>query len=58
MIANRLFRKTKNKTIELLQDYFLTFLFYIFRIFPIQKNKMLSLVLKIMGFATAPNILF
>lgn len=55
MIANRLFRKNKNKTIELLQDYFLTFLFYIFRIFPIQKNKIVVSCFKNRGFCDSPK---
>ena len=55
MMANRLFRKTKNKTIELLQDYFLTFLFYIFRIFPIQKNKIVVSCFKNHGFCDSPK---
>ena len=39
MKANRLFIKTKNKKIEYMQDKILELLFYIFRIFPVQKRK-------------------
>ena len=48
-------KKNKNKTIELLQDYFLTFLFYIFRIFPIQKNKIVVSCFKNRGFCDSPK---
>ena len=41
MKSNRLFIKTKNKKIEYMQDKILELLFYIFRIFPVQKSRLL-----------------
>lgn len=46
MKSNRLFIKTKNKKIEYMQDKILELLFYIFRIFPVQKGKLLFHVSK------------
>lgn len=58
MKSNRLFIKTKNKKIEYMQDKILELLFYIFRIFPVQKRKIVVSCFKITVIVIAPNILF
>ena len=50
MKANRLFIKTKNKKIEYMQDKVLELLFYIFRIFPVQKRKIVVSCFKNHGY--------
>lgn len=55
MKPNCLFKKTKNKFIELLQDTFLVFLFYIFRIFPIKQTKIVVSCFKNHGICDSPK---
>lgn len=55
MRANPLFIKTKNKKIEYIQDKILLALFYFFRIFPIQKRKIVVSCFKNRGFCDSPK---
>lgn len=55
MKANRLFKKTQNKKIEYIQDKILELLFYIFRIFPIQKRKIVVSCFKNHGYCDSPK---
>ena len=55
MKANRLFIKTKNKKIEYMQDKLLELLFYVFRIFPIQKRKIVISCFKNRGYCDSPK---
>ena len=55
MKANRLFIKTKNKKIEYMQDKVLELLFYIFRIFPVQKRKIVVSCFKNHGYCDSPK---
>lgn len=55
MKANRLFIKTKNKKIEYIQDNLLKLLFYFFRIFPVQKNKIVVSCFKNHGYCDSPK---
>ena len=55
MKSNRLFIKTKNKKIEYTQDKILELLFYIFRIFPVQKRKIVVSCFKNHGYCDSPK---
>ena len=55
MKSNRLFIKTKNKKIEYMQDKILELLFYIFRIFPVQKRKIVVSCFKNHGYCDSPK---
>lgn len=58
MKSNRLFIKTKNKKIEYMQDKILELLFYIFRIFPVQKRKIVVSCFKNHGYCDSPQIYY
>ena len=55
MKKNRLFIKTKNKVIESIQDRVLVWLFYFFRLWPIQRNKIVITTFKNRGYCDSPK---
>lgn len=55
MNANKLFKKTKNKKIEYIQDLILTGCFYLFRVLPVKTNKIVVSCFKNHGFCDSPK---